>query len=148
MKCRLLGDAAAVLVVGAVTAGCSSAPAPSASAPGTLVAGTAKVVIDDNEAASTEAVSCLALEWLTIVAVGDHGAGVTAYVSNNAGLYATLVSIRNLGGFTGSYNAGHGDEATVRLTGSTYDITGTARGFDTAHPGTTVPGAFAIKASC
>lgn len=148
MKNRFLIVAGAVLVSGAITAGCSSTPAPAAPAPGTLGAGTAKVVIDDKDTSSTQAVSCLPLEWFTIITIGDNATGVTAYVSNKDTLSAKLISIRDLGGFTGSYNAGHGGNATVGMTGSTYDINGTARGITTTHPSPTVTGTFAIRVSC
>lgn len=36
----------------------------------------------------------------------------------------------------------------VTMTGPTYDITGTADGFDTANPSFRTSGPFAIKVSC
>ena len=69
-------------------------------------------------------------------------------VSNKAGLTAESVSINNLGGFTGSYNAGLGGNAEVTMAGSTYDITGTADGFATDNPSFRTGGTFAIKVSC
>jgi hypothetical protein len=69
-------------------------------------------------------------------------------ISNASGLTAQSVGIHDLGGFTGSYNAGLGDKAKVTMTGRTYDIAGTADGFHTANPSFRVPGTFAIKVSC
>jgi hypothetical protein len=44
------------------------------------------------------------------------------------------VTIRNLGGFTGSHHAGLGGQAKVTQTGRTYDITGTADGLLSSGP--------------
>jgi len=51
-------------------------------------------------------------------------------------------------GFTGSYNAGLGGDAEVTMTGRTYDITGTADGFDTENPSFRTSGEFSIKVAC
>ena len=69
-------------------------------------------------------------------------------VSNKTGLVAESVSINNVGGFTGSYNAGLGGTAKVTMTGRTYDISGTADGFLTDNPSFRAKGTFAIKVSC
>ena len=105
-------------------------------------------MIDDKGAASTHAVSCLPLGWLTIVTIGDKTTGVTAYVSNKDSLSAKSVGIRDLGGFTGSYDDGLGGNATVSMTNQTYSINGIARGFNITNPSATATGTFAIKVSC
>jgi lipoprotein LpqH len=57
------------------------------------------------------------------------------------------VTLRNIDGFTGNYNLGLEGEASVTMTGATYDITGVAPGYRsrsverTAEP-------FKIRASC
>ncbi|MDT5192866.1 MAG: ipoprotein LpqH, partial [Mycobacterium sp.] len=129
---RIVLTAAALAILAAV-AGCSSPP-PAKPQPGTLVIGTAAVTVDDANAASTDAVACSAAGPLTTITTGDGESGVTALVSNKGELTAESVSIHNLGGFTGSYNAGLGGEATVTMTGRTYAITGTADGFATDKP--------------
>ena len=63
-------------------------------------------------------------------------------------LIAKSVSIRDLGGFTGSFNEGLGGNATVSLDGATYTITGSADGFDTDNPSFRSTGTFTIKAAC
>ncbi len=138
---------AALLVVGAA-AGCSS-EAPSVSPqPGTLVAGTAKLTVNGKDAGTTDAVQCMGTGTLTTITTGDSTSGVTAMVSNKDKLVAESVSINNVGGFTGSYNAGLGGTAEVTMTGPTYDITGTADGFATDKPSFRTSGTFAIKVSC
>lgn len=138
---------AAVFVVGAM-AGCSSGPPPAKPQPGTLAAGTAQVTINGEDTGTTESVQCVPAGTLTTINTGDDASGVTAMVSNKAGLVAEIVSINNLGGFTGSYNAGLGGTAKVTMTGPTYEISGTADGFDTDNPSFRAGGTFAIKVSC
>lgn len=130
-------------------AGCSSGPPPYEPGPGNLVAGTAQTTVNGQDAGSTDAVQCSTLGTLTIIKTGDDASGVTALVSNKTELTAESVAIRDLGGFTGSYNAGLGDDtANVGMTGRTYDINGTAEGFDTDNPSFRNSGTFAIKVSC
>jgi ipoprotein LpqH len=136
--------AAAMLAV----AGCSSAPPEYQPPPGALVAGTAQVTINGQDTGTTEAVQCDSAGSLTIITTGDQASGVTAMVSNKDELTAESVIINNLGGFTGSYNAGLGGTAKVTMTGRTYDITGTADGFNTDNPSFRSSGTFAIKVSC
>jgi hypothetical protein len=142
---RVMTTAAAALAL----AGCSSGPPPYEPGPGNLVAGTAQTTVNGQDAGSTDAVQCSTLGTLTIIKTGDDASGVTALVSNKTELTAESVAIRDLGGFTGSYNAGLGDDtANVGMTGRTYDINGTAEGFDTDNPSFRNSGTFAIKVSC
>jgi ipoprotein LpqH len=131
-----------------VAAGCSSQPPEYQPPPGALVAGTAQVTVNGQDTGTTDAVQCSSTGSLTTIETGDPVSGVTAMVSNRDELAAESVAINNLGGFTGSYNAGLGGTARVTMTGRTYDITGTADGFDTANPSFRTSGTFAIKVSC
>ncbi len=131
-----------------VLAGCSSNPPEYQPGPGELVAGTAEIVVNGQEPQTTGAVQCSSTGPLTTITTGDQRSGVTVMVSNQDELTAESVNINNVGGFTGSYNAGLGDAAEVTMTGRTYHITGTADGFDTDKPSFRVPGTFAIKVSC
>jgi hypothetical protein len=129
-------------------AGCSSQPPELKPEPGALVAGTAEVTVNGQNTGTAQAVQCTAAGPLTTIITGDQGSGVSALVSNKDALTAEAVGINNLGGFTGSYNAGLGGAARVTMTGRTYDITGTADGFNTANPSFRTSGTFAIKVSC
>jgi ipoprotein LpqH len=129
-------------------AGCASSPPDYQPAPGTLVAGTAQVTVNGQNVGTTEAVECTATGSLTTISTGDQTSGITTLVSNKDELTAEAVSINNVGGFTGSYNAGLGGTAKVTMTDRTYDITGTADGFDTANPSFRTSGTFAIKVAC
>jgi ipoprotein LpqH len=137
--------AAAVLLA---VAGCSSGPPDYQPAPGTLVAGTAQMTVNGQNIGTTEAVQCTPAGSLTTITTGDQTSGITTLVSNKDELTAEAVSINNVGGFTGSYNAGLGGTAKVTMTGRTYDIEGTADGFDTANPSFRTTGTFAIKVAC
>jgi lipoprotein LpqH len=136
--------AAATLAV----AGCSSGPPDYHPAPGTLVAGTAQVSVNGQNMGTTEAVQCSPAGSLTTITTGDQVSGITTLVSNQEQLITEAVSINNVGGFTGSYNAGLGGTAKVTMTGRTYDISGTADGFDTANPSFRTSGTFAVKVAC
>jgi hypothetical protein len=129
-------------------AGCSSGPPDYQPAPGSLVAGTAQVTVNGQNIGTTQAVDCTAAGSLTTITTGDQASGVTTLVSNKDELTAEAVSINNVGGFTGSYNAGLGGTAKVTMTDRTYDISGTADGFDTANPSFRKSGTFAIKVAC
>jgi ipoprotein LpqH len=144
VRIRLLATAATAL---ALTA-CSSGPPDYQPGPGTLVAGTAQVTVNGQDAGTTDAVQCNAIGPLTTITTGDQSSGVTAMVTNRDRLVAESVSIRDVGGFTGSYNDGLGGDATVNMTGRTYDITGTADGFNTDSPSFRASGTFAMKVSC
>jgi hypothetical protein len=139
---------AVLSAAGLVLAGCSSQPPGPTLLPGELVAGTAKATVNGHDTGTTEAVQCTSTGSLTTIATGDQTSGITTLVSNKDKLAAEAVGINNVGGFTGSYNAGLGGTAKVTMTGRTYDITGTADGFDTANPSFRTSGTFTIKVSC
>ena len=144
MRYRWVVAAAAITGV----AGCSSGPPELQTGAWPLVAGTAQVTVNGQNTGTTEAVQCTPDRLVDHHHTGDQAAGVTALVSNKDELTAESVGINNVGGFTGSYNAGLGGTAKVTMTGRTYDITGTADGFDTANPSFRTSGTFAIKVSC
>lgn len=140
--------ALATVAVASGVAACSSPPPAADREPGTLVVGTAKVAVDGADAGTTDSVSCTVAGPLTTITTGDDQSGSVSIVSNEDALTAETVSIRELGGFTGSYNAGLGGEATVTMTGRTYTISGTARGFRTDNPSFRADGSFTITAAC
>jgi len=144
VRTRWAVAAAALLAV----AGCSSSPPDYKPAPGTLIAGTAQVTVNGQNTGTTQAVQCTSTGSLTTISTGDQTSGVTALVSNRDELTAASVGINNVAGFTGSYNAGLGGTAKVTMKGRTYDISGTADGFDTANPSFRTSGTFAVKVAC
>ena len=74
--------------------------------------------------------------------------GVSALLASEEELVVKNVSVRDLGGFTGSFNEGLGGDATVTMDGRTYTIDGTAEGFETADPSFRTSGTFKIKVAC
>ena len=144
MKNQWVAAAAAALML----AGCGSDPPEYSPPADELVAGTAEVTINGDDAGVTEAVECNTTGYLTTINTGDAASGVMAMVSNKDQLTVESVAINNVGGFTGSFTAGNGGEAQVTMTGRTYDVSGTADGFKTDSPSFRVPGSFAIRVSC
>ncbi len=144
MELRWAAIAAATLAV----SGCSSGPPDYVPAPGTLRAGTAQLTVNGQNLGTTQAVQCTPAGALTTIRTGDQASGITALISNKAELTTEAVDINDVGGFTGSYNAGLGGTATVTMTGRTYHIAGSAEGFATANPSFRTSGTFAIKVSC
>jgi len=148
-----LGALLACTVIAApALAGCSSQPPEYQPPPGALVAGTAQVTINGQDAGTTESVQCDPAGSLMMMRTGDpddpQAPGISAMVASGDELVVHEVGIRDLGGFTGSYNDGLGGEATVTMTGRTYDIAGTADGFDTGNPSFRTTGTFQIKIAC
>jgi lipoprotein LpqH len=139
-------NAAAAVLVAAGAAACSS---PTASPPpGEIPAGTARVTINDRALPAVNAVKCMPIRSLTTITAGDAAAGVTALVSNDAGLEAKTININDMGGFTGRYARGLEGKADVSMTGRTYIFRGTADGFDAANPSVRTTDTFAIEVSC
>lgn len=137
-----------VAVLAAVAAGCSSQPPEYQPPPGELVAGTAQVTVNGQDVGTTDSVQCTATGPLTTITTGDEASGISALISSEDELAVKEVGIRDLGGFTGSYNAGLGGEATVEMLGRTYALSGTADGFETAKPSFRTSGTFEIKVAC
>ncbi|WP_163721035.1 lipoprotein LpqH [Mycolicibacterium psychrotolerans] len=138
----------AVVAAAAAVAGCSSSPPDYQPPPGQLVAGTAQVTVNGQDTGTTEAVQCTPAGTMMTISTGDAGSGVSAVVSSADELTVEAVGIRDLGGFTGSYNAGLGGEAKVTMSGRTYEIAGTADGFATDNPSFRTSGTFGIRVSC
>jgi hypothetical protein len=143
---------ATVATTAATLTGCSSPPAEYQPPPGALVAGTAQVTVNGTDAGTTDSVQCDPAGTLMIITTGDPddpaASGISAMIASDDELVVREVGIRNLGGFTGSYNDGLGSAASVTMTGRTYDIEGTADGFATDNPSFRTTGNFRIKIAC
>jgi ipoprotein LpqH len=136
--------AAAVLTV----AGCSSSPAEFQARPGELIAGTAQVTVNGQDAGTTDSVQCTTVGPMTMIETGPGDDSVFAMIWAEDEQVVRIVRIQDLSGFTGSYNSGLGGEANVSMTGRTFDINGTAEGFETADPSFRAPGSFQLRVSC
>jgi lipoprotein LpqH len=135
-------------VLATTVVGCSSGPDQEPLPPGELAPGTAAITINDRDLGNTISARCTPAGALMTIDTGDETSGSTSVVTNADGLSAQSVYIRDLGGFTGSYNLELAGNAEVSLTGNTYTITGNADGFDTEQPSFRTEGTFEIKAAC
>jgi lipoprotein LpqH len=138
---------AAALMVGCLV-GCSSTPPAESQQAGTVPRGTATMSIDGRDAGTDQNVSCQTIGAVTTVTTGDQQAGSIAVISTDPDPHLQWASIRNLGGFTGSYGKGLGDPAQVTVADRTYQIAGTADGFATDNPSFRKAGTFSIQVSC
>lgn len=134
--------------LGITVTACSSDPAPVQAQPGMLAAGTAQITVNDKDLGQFQNVQCTQAGALTTVVTGDDKSGSTVVISNADGLKTQSVSIRDLGGFTGSFNQGLGGQSEVNIDGKTYTVTGTADGFATDNASFRTSGTFTIKVAC
>tara|TARA_B100001989_G_scaffold152258_1_gene108610 strand:+ start:131 stop:577 length:447 start_codon:yes stop_codon:yes gene_type:complete len=140
---------AGALATALAVAGCSSSPQPAYQPPqGALIPGTAQATVNGRDAGITHSVDCMTIGPMTMISTGGDESGVYTMVSNAEGLDVKLLRLTDLGGFTGSYNQGLDGEATVSMTDRTYDINGTAVGFDLDNPSFRSTGDFRIKIAC
>ena len=145
MQNRFVTTAGLAVLIGSI-AGCSSStPAAPARPPGALPVGTAQVTVD---AATIGSVNCTQSESLVTITAGDNASGMTAVVDLGSKPTVKSVSIRNLGGFTGSYWQDLRSPARVSTGTKTYEITGSADGFDIDAPSFRKTETFAIKVAC
>jgi hypothetical protein len=147
MQSRYRGLAMALLSAAAV-ASCSNS-SPAAAPPRDAVpSGTAQVKLGGDDAGTTDAVACTTVASSITIKTGDDAAGTTSTVTSGDGLTVTSVDIRDVAGFTGSQWTGLQGDAGVHMTGPSYVITGTARGFNTSNPSATIMQPFSITVSC
>ena len=110
--------------------------------------GTAALTVNGQDLGKTDAVSCVREGALTTITIGDPNAGTTAVVDNHKGPVTKSVSIRNLGGFTGSYWKDLEGTADLHTTGATYEVRGEAMGFNADKPSQRTTGSFVITVAC
>jgi hypothetical protein len=148
LRSGLLAIAGSVLVVGSL-AGCTSDVDNSPPVAGSLPSGTAQITVDDKKGDDIHQVHCTVAGTQTTIQTGDEDSGTTTVVKSVTDPVAQLVAFRNVGGFSGSYNQDLGkSDATVKLHGATYEITGTADGFNTDKPSFRAETPFILKVAC
>jgi len=121
--------AAAVLILSGCAPGRAAAP-PS----GALPPGTAKLTVDGKQIGTTYSVRCESIDWMTRIQVDLQRADVSATLSSADKLTTEFVRLHDVDGFTGSYERARQGEASVTMTGPTYQITGAALGFNKDRP--------------
>jgi ipoprotein LpqH len=138
----MLNRIAAVAAVLAVALLGACTPRPSAP-----LAGTASVTVNSKEA-KFQIVKCTQVEWYRTIDIGGDFAGATVAVDERAEPVTKSVRIRNLGGFTGMYSQGDGDDATTSLGSGKFTISGTAHGYEVAKPNEPATATFKILVTC
>ena len=135
--------AAAVLILSGCAPGRAAAPGS-----GALPPGTAKLTVDGKQIGTTYSVGCQSIDWMTRIQVDLHDAGVSAMLSSADKLTSEFVRLHDVDGFSGSYERARQGEASVTMTGPTYQITGVAMGFNNAQPTRLKAETFTLTVSC
>jgi hypothetical protein len=131
---------AAVLTV-AVVGACTPRPQ-------TPLVASASVTVNSNEA-KFQIVKCTQVEWYRTIEIGGNFAGATVAVDERAEpVTVNSVHIRNLGGFTGMYSQGDGDDAKTTLSSGKFTISGTANGYKVDKPNEPATATFKIIVTC
>jgi hypothetical protein len=106
------------------------------------------VTVDSHEA-KFQIVKCTQLEWYRTIDIGGNFSGATVAVDERAEPVAVnSVHIRNLGGFTGMYSQGDGDDARTSLSSGKFTISGTAHGYQVDKPNEPATATFKIIVTC
>lgn len=106
------------------------------------------MTVNGADAGTTKSVQCRTIGPMTMIETGSQDAGMFAMIWAEDKQVVRIVRIQDLSGYTGSYNTGLGGEASVTMQDRTFDISGTADGFETANPSFRAPGSFQLKVSC
>ena len=116
--------------------------------PQTLLVATASVTVNSNEA-KFQIVKCTQVEWYRTIDIGGNFSGATVAVDERAEpVTVRSVHIRNLGGFTGMYSQGDGDDAKTSLSSGKLTVSGTAHGYKVDKPNEPATATFKIIATC
>jgi ipoprotein LpqH len=146
---------AAVLVVG--LSGCSSnksssgggGPSGTTSVAATGGGGGTKVVIDGKDQNVTGTAACSDMGGTIQIIIGGASTGIAAVLTTANPPEVQSVGLGSVNGVVLAYKAGTGQgNASATKNGSSYKITGTAIGIDTANPLTPVSKSFEIDANC
>ena len=136
-RIAVAGMALSVAVLGACT------PRPQ-----TPLGGTASVTVNGNDA-KFQIVKCTQMEWYRTIDIGGNFAGATVAVDERQASATTeSVHIRNLGGFTGMYSQGDGEDAKTTLSNGKLTVSGTAHGYKSDSPNEPATATFKITVSC
>jgi hypothetical protein len=157
VKASVCTVATALLVAGCSTGNAAAPPR------GALPPGTAALSVAGKDVGTTYAVRCESIDWMTRIHTDLHGSsprtsdprtsgprtsGLSAMVSRADTLTTDFVRLDDLDGFTGSYERGLQGEATITMTGPTYQITGAALGFNKSQPTRLRAETFTLRVSC
>lgn len=138
---RVVNATAAVSVIAAVVAGCSS------ESRARVEARTIKVLINGSDTGH-HLVDCTQVRWLWTLKTLKDDPGITAQLETGGDVVAKLVQINNLGGFTGTFGQDVTGAAQASLRNGTFTIVGTAVGWYDDKPGERSSARFEIITAC
>jgi ipoprotein LpqH len=127
---------------------CSSGAPRATPPPGALSPGTIDVTINGRSADSLRHAACTRVSSFTTVAAREGDSTVRAVLNDAVGIKTVSVEITNVRGFTGSYQQNLQGDAEARVTGSTFQISGVADGYNSERPASEATGDFLIKFAC
>jgi ipoprotein LpqH len=146
---------AAILVAGisgcssnkSTTSGGGSSGATTAASAGG--GGGPKVIIDGKDQNVNGSVVCTTAGGTVNIAIGGAATGIAAVLTDASPPQVKSVGLGNVNGVTLGYTSGTGQgNASATKDGSSYKITGTATGVDTANPMQPVNKPFEIDVTC
>jgi ipoprotein LpqH len=146
---------AAILVAGisgcssnkSTTSGGGSSGATTAASAGG--GGGPKVIIDGKDQNVSASVVCTTAGGTVNIAIGGAATGIAAVLTDASPPQVKSVGLGNVNGVTLGYTSGTGQgNASATKDGSSYKITGTATGVDTANPMQPVNKPFEIDVTC
>ena len=139
MKRRI--TAAAVFLLAAGVAGCSSPPA-------ALSTHDARVIINGKATNALQPVSCSQTGQSWTIQTTDKEPGFTATIQLGDEVTAQAVDIRNLGNFTGTYWDDNLGKAQAKVSQGRFNVSGEAEGFFVDKPNHRVTATFDITTDC
>ena len=139
MKRRI--TAAAVFLLAAGVAGCSSPPA-------ALSTHDARVIINGKATNALQPVSCSQTGQSWTIQTTDKEPGFTAALQLGDEVTAQAVDIRNLGNFTGTYWDDNLGKAQAKVSQGRFNVSGEAEGFFVDKPNHRVTATFDITTDC
>ena len=139
MKRRI--TAAAVFLLAAGVAGCSSPPA-------ALSTHDARVIINGKATNALQPVSCSQTGQSWTIQTTDKEPGFTATIELGDEVTAQAVDIRNLGNFTGTYWDDNLGKAQAKVSQGRFNVSGEAEGFFVDKPNHRVTATFDITTDC
>ena len=139
MKRRI--TAAAVFLLAAGVAGCSSPP-------GALNTRDARVIINGKATNALQPVSCSQTGQSWTIETTDKEPGFTATIQLGNEVTAQSVHIRNLGNFTGTFWDDNLGKAQAKVSQGQFNVSGEAEGFLADKPNHPVTATFDITTDC
>ena len=139
MKRRI--TAAAVFLLAAGVAGCSSPPA-------ALSTRDARVIINGKATNALQPVSCSQTGQSWTIETTDKEPGFTATIELGEEVTAQAVDIRNLGNFTGTFWDDNHGKAQAKVSQGRFNVSGEAEGFFVDKPNHPVTATFDITTDC